>query len=38
MDIAGRLGGRRHVWKNIRADGLVVYGISLEELAVAGPG
>jgi predicted nucleotidyltransferase len=37
-DIAGRLGGRRQVWKDIRADGLVVHGISLAELAVAGHG
>ncbi len=31
-DIAGRLGSRRQVWRDIRADGLVVYGLSLAEL------
>lgn len=32
-DIADRLGSRRQVWKDIRADGIAVYGLSLEELA-----
>lgn len=31
-DIAGLLGSRRQVWKDIRAEGLVVYGLSFEEL------
>lgn len=37
-DIAGRLRSQRQVWKDIRADGLVVYGLGLEQLAGFGDG
>lgn len=31
--IAGHLGSRRQIWRDVRHDGLVVYGQDLEELA-----
>jgi len=34
--VAARLGSRRQVWRDIRASGLAVYGLSLEELASSG--
>ncbi len=34
-EIAGHLASRRQVWRDIRRDGLVVYGLDIDELAGA---
>jgi predicted nucleotidyltransferase len=33
-EVAARLNGRRQVWRDIRRDGLVVYGLGIDELVV----